>query len=110
MIALAVAFAIVGTWHGTLHQAGAKPFTVTASIHGLAGHNTVRYSGLDCRGTWRYLGRTGTAYRFRETITAGRSVSCKGTGVVTLTPVAGAKVAYVFRGGGIVARGTLTRS
>lgn len=102
---------VLGTWHGTLHQKGMAPFTVTATLRGLApsAHNTVRYSGLDCRGTWRYLGRSGRAYRFRETITAGRSTACKGVGKVALTPRAGGRLAYVFRGGGVVSRGTLTR-
>jgi hypothetical protein len=109
---LALLFTITGSWHGTLHQPGFAPFTVTATIHGLTGNarNTVHYSGLDCRGSWRFLGRDGTAYRFRETITAGKSASCKGTGTVTLRPVAGGRLAYVFHGGGIVSRGTLTRN
>ena len=34
MTALAIAFTILGTWHGTLHQSGFKPFTVTATIRG----------------------------------------------------------------------------
>jgi hypothetical protein len=103
---------VLGTWHGTLHQKGTAPFTVTATIRGLgtSAHNTVRYSGLDCRGTWRYLGRSGRAYRFRETITAGRSNACKGVGTVALTPRPGGKLGYVFRGGGVVSRGTLTRA
>jgi hypothetical protein len=106
--ALAIAFTILGTWHGTLHQSGFKPFTVTATIRGTHARNTVHYSGLDCRGTWTFLSHRGTTWRFRETITAGRSASCKGTGVVTLR-VDDGKLDYTFRGGGIVSRGTLYR-
>jgi hypothetical protein len=84
--ALAVLFTIVGTWHGTLHQQGFAPFTVTATIRG-----------------------TDASARFKETITAGRSASCKGTGVVTLRPVAGGGLSYTFVGGGVTSRGTLTR-
>jgi hypothetical protein len=111
LAAVASTGGVVGTWHGTLHQKGMAPFTVTATIRGLgsSAHNTVRYSGLDCRGRWRYLGRSGRAYRFRETITAGRSKACKGVGRVTLTPRSDGKLGYVFRGGGVVSRGTLSR-
>ena len=107
MTTVAIVFSIIGTWHGTLHQTGFKPFTVTAAIRGT--HGTVHYSGLDCRGTWRLLSHRGSTYRYRETIKAGRSASCKGTGTVTLKVVGGVRLAYTFRGGGILSRGTLTR-
>ena len=106
MIVLAVLFSVLGTWHGTLHQAGTKPFTVTVAIHGTTA--AVRYSGLDCRGTWKLISHRGATYRFRETITAGRSASCTGTGVVTLK-VSGRRLDYTFRGGGVVSRGVLRR-
>ncbi len=109
MTTVAILFSILGTWHGTLHQSGAKPFAVTATIRAGGGRNTVHYSGLDCRGTWRFLSHRGATYRYRETITAGRSASCKGTGTVTLKVLGGVRLAYTFRGGGIVARGTLSR-
>jgi hypothetical protein len=109
--ALAVLFTIVGTWHGTLNQQGFAPFTVSATIRGTdaSARNTVLYSGLDCRGTWRFIDHRAGAFRFKETITAGRSASCKGTGVVTLRPVAGGRLSYTFVGGGVTSRGTLTR-
>jgi hypothetical protein len=103
---------IVGTWTGVLMQSGMPNFRVTATIRSLRvgeDDNTVRYSGLDCRGTWMFRGRSGSTYRFLETITAGRSATCKGTGIVSLRVVVGGKLAYVFRGGGVESHGTLTR-
>ena len=81
---------------------------MTASIRSGVPHSTVQYSGLDCRGSWTFLSHRGSTYRFRELITAGRSTSCKGTGIVTLQ-VVGAHLQYTFRGGGVVSRGTLYR-
>lgn len=102
---------IAGTWRGVLTQRGLPAFTVTATIRSrdAAAGNTVLYSGLGCRGKWSFRGRDGNVYRFLETITAGRSKTCKGTGTVTLRPLPGGKLAYVFRGGGVESRGTLTR-
>jgi len=93
-----------------LHQRGLAPFSVTATVRSLTEpkRNTVHYAGIDCHGRWTYLGRSGSAYRFREVITGGRSTSCKGTGTVTLTPT-GQGMRYEFRGGGIVSRGVLYR-
>jgi hypothetical protein len=70
---------------------------------------TVHYTDIDCGGNWTYLGRDGSAYRFREVIDRGAGGECKGAGVVTLTPVADDRLAYVFRGGGIESRGPLSR-
>lgn len=100
----------VGRWRGELTQAGLRPFTVWATVRSLedASANHVRYSGLGCRGRWVPLGGDGTVYRFREEITAGRSKTCKGVGVVTLRRLAGRRIAYVFRGGGIESQGMLT--
>src|SRR5215216_1609268 len=66
----ASAFEIEGTWQGRLRQKGMKPFRVTAMIESLdePRHNSVTYTGIDCSGTWRFLGRAGEAYRFREVI------------------------------------------
>jgi branched-chain amino acid transport system substrate-binding protein len=103
---------IVGEWSGRLSQEGMAPFRVWATIRSLAGGagNRVRYSGLDCRGTWTPLRRRGSAYRFRENITAGRSDACKGTGTVTLRPTGDPDaLRYRFRGGGVTSHGTIRR-
>lgn len=118
-------FEITGRWHGELTQQGMKPFPVQARIASLErfDDNTVHYGenqapqprrgsatpGIDCSGTWEYLGASETAYRFRELIGKGESATCKGTGTVTLTPVSDDSVDYEFRGGGVVSRGVLDR-
>lgn len=100
---------VLGAWSGVLHQEGMDPFRVWAQVRSLrsAARNTVRYSGLDCRGTWAPLGGDGEAFRFREVITAGRSRTCKGAGIVTLRRD-GDRIAYRFRGGGVESRGVLS--
>jgi hypothetical protein len=104
-------FEITGSWAGELRQHGRKPFEVEARIVSLerSKQNTVRYGGLDCSGTWDFLGASATAYRFRELIDRGRSKSCKGKGTVELTPLSQNSVGYVFRGGGVTSRGELGR-
>ena len=104
-------FEITGSWRGQLNQQGMKPFTVRATIASLERFkdNVVTYSGLDCTGTWEYLGPSETAYRFREVIDRGRSAECKGTGTVTLTPLADDRLGYEFRGAGVVSKGDLQR-
>ena len=104
-------FEITGSWRGELTQQGMKPFTVRATIASLERFkdNVVTYSGLDCTGTWEYLGASDTAYRFRELIDRGRSARCKGAGTVTLTPLADDRLGYEFRGGGVVSKGDLQR-
>jgi hypothetical protein len=103
---------VIGVWQGTLHQTGLPPFTVKANVRSLKSpeRNSVHYTGIDCNGHWTYLGRSGSAYRFREVITGGRSATCKGSGTVTLTPAPRGDLRYVFRGGGVVSRGLLSRS
>jgi hypothetical protein len=105
-------FEITGDWEGRLTQRGTKPFEVRATIASLerSKQNVVRYSGLDCSGTWDYLGSSETAYRFRETIDRGASAKCKGTGTVELTPATDDSVDYVFEGGGVTSRGVLDRT
>ena len=104
-------FEITGEWRGRLTQKGLKPFTVTATIVSLerSKQNVVRYTGIDCAGTWDYLGATETAYRFREVIDRGAGKKCKGAGTVALTPLTDDRVDYVFRGGKITSRGVLAR-
>lgn len=104
-------FEITGAWQGELRQQGRKPFRVEARIVSLerSKQNTVRYTGIDCSGTWDYLGATQTAYRFRELIDRGAGKRCKGEGLVTLEPLSQNSVSYLFRGGGISSRGELKR-
>ncbi|MGZ5311893.1 MAG: hypothetical protein ACXWZK_09295 [Solirubrobacterales bacterium] len=104
-------FAIEGTWSGELPQANLKPFRVTATIGSLQdpAQNTVSYTGINCNGNWTYLGRQGTAYRFREQITGGKGGSCKGKGIVTLNPFDTDGVDYDFQGGGVQSAGVLAR-
>jgi hypothetical protein len=104
-------FEITGEWKGQLTQKGLKPFTVTATIVSLerSKQNVVRYTGIDCSGTWDYLGATSTAYRFREVIGRGRGGKCQGVGTVALTPLTDDRVGYRFAGGGITSEGVLTR-
>jgi hypothetical protein len=105
------AFEITGSWRGELTQQGMKPFEVQATIKSLERFkdNTVRYSGIDCSGTWEYLGASETAYRFHEVISNGRSDQCKGQGTVSLTPLSQNSVGYEFRGANVVSTGDLQR-
>ena len=50
----------------------------------------------------------GSDYRFREVIDRGRGGTCKGVGVVRLTPD-GDFLEYRFRGGGVESHGVLSR-
>ncbi|UUY05503.1 hypothetical protein LRS13_08290 [Svornostia abyssi] len=102
-----------GTWTGTLTQKMTQPFTVTATIRSFnrfTATNPVRYGApLRCRGHWRYLDRKGDVYRFRETITAGDSDTCKGSGTVSITWKGGDRATYRFTGGGVTSTGPLKR-
>jgi hypothetical protein len=100
-----------GTWHGRLEQEGLKPFTVTVTIGSLhdAARNPVRYSGLDCTGTWTFLRSGDGRFRFREVITAGKSATCKGAGTVTLVPSSAGALRYRFSGGGVSSAGVIRR-
>ena len=99
---------VLGSWSGELHQRGMRPFRVWAVVRSLhhSAANSVRYSGLDCRGTWKPLGGGAEAFRFRETITSGRSEACKGVGIVHLRRGEGG-LRYRFTGGGVESRGLL---
>lgn len=101
---------IIGRWEGRLHQRGLASFRVSANIRSLdaGGANTVAYSGIDCSGNWRYLGRRGPAFRFQEVIRRGRGGSCKGVGIVTLTPKRSRRLDYRFQGGGVESWGVLS--
>jgi len=116
-------FELLGTWKGELSQKGLDPFRVTATIRDLddPAANTVHYTGIDCGGNWTFLSeaeggvqtgdvtRVTPVYRFRELIDRGAGGSCKGEGIVTLTPQGDDRLGYRFRGGGIVSRGVLSR-
>ncbi len=104
-------FEITGEWEGRLTQQGLKPFTVRATIDSLerSKQNTVRYSGIDCSGSWDFLGADATAYRFRETIDSGAGGQCKGTGTVELVPLDDDTLEYSFSGAGVSSEGVLRR-
>lgn len=104
-------FSIEGRWAGELHQRGLRPFRVTVTIDSLerTKGNVVRYSGIDCGGTWEFLGADDSSYRFRELIDRGGGGDCKGTGTVRLTPLTQDRVAYEFSGGGVRSAGRLDR-
>ena len=106
-------FDIIGMWEGHLTQKGIKPFKMSATIGSLDDPklNTVHYTGIDCDGSWTYLGKKGEAFRFREVIDASEAKGdCKGEGIVTLTPTEDGRLEYVFVGGGVTARGVLVRT
>lgn len=102
---------ITGSWRGELQQKGLDDFRVEATIGSLddPAQNTVEYTGIDCGGNWAYLGRAGSAFRFREEIDRGAGGDCKGEGTVTLTPFSSDGVDYNFRGGGVESAGVLKR-
>jgi hypothetical protein len=103
---------ILGSWAGVLRQEGMPDFRVRANVASLDDQaaNRVFYTGIECGGTWAYLGFEGTVYRFRETIDRGAGGACKGVGTVTLLPAGQDAVGYEFRGGGVVSRGLLRRT
>ena len=106
-------FEIIGMWEGRLTQKGLKPFMVSATVGSLEDPklNTVHYTGIDCEGTWTYLGKEGEAFRFREVIDPNEAKGdCKGEGIVMLTPTENDRLTYVFTGGGVTARGVLVRT
>ena len=106
-------FEILGDWEGQLRQTGVKPFGIRVTIASLEQpkRNVVRYGGeIACSGTWEFLGKHQTAFRFREVIDSGGGGKCKGTGTVTLTPFDADGLDYEFRGGGIESAGTLKRA
>jgi hypothetical protein len=96
-----------GEWQGRLAQRGLPPFQIRASIRSRTdpSRNTVAYTGIDCRGNWRYLGRRGPDFRFREVIDRGRGGDCKGVGTVTLRYIGPDRLRYEFRGGGVASSG-----
>jgi hypothetical protein len=102
---------MTGSWRGELRQRGLKPFVVRATIRSPKDNrkSTVRYSRIDCSGTWTLSDVAGERARFREVIDRGRGGKCKGSGEVTLTLEGERRLGYVFRGGGVRSHGTLRR-
>jgi hypothetical protein len=103
---------VVGSWQGTLVQAGVKPFAIRVKIVSATdpGRNVVHYGGeIDCSGSWTYLGAEGSEVRFRELIDRGAGGDCKGSGRATVRPLAGdpPRLRYEFHGGGIASQGVL---
>ena len=96
-----------GRWRGALAQRGLKPFQIRVQIRSRtnSARNRVAYSGLDCAGTWTYLGRRGPDFRFREVIDRGRGGECKGSGTVILRYISAQRLRYEFRSGGVASSG-----
>lgn len=96
-----------GTWTGTL--IGVEP-SITATLR-LGDVDRIRFrGGIECRGVLTYVGRRGSAFRYRERITASSSRGCVRLGIVHLTPRANGTVVYQWWGGGLRARAILRRS
>jgi hypothetical protein len=110
---------IAGGWHGKLHQEGLAPFAVAVDI-GAGGTGRVAYTGIECGGKWTLRETQPSSpprYIFTEVITEGSGGSCKGAGIVTLSPIqrhspngpAYTRINYEFTGGGVTSRGLLHR-
>jgi hypothetical protein len=100
-----------GRWQGRLAQRGRLPFGISVTIRAPAeeGRSTVRYNGIECSGRWRFLGRSGKDFRFRELIELGAGGGCGATGVVTLRYISRDRLRYELRGGGAPISGFLRR-
>jgi hypothetical protein len=100
-----------GRWQGRLAKRGRLPFGISVTIRepGGEGPSTVRYNGIDCSGRWRFLGRSGEDFRFRELIAVGAGGGCGAAGVVTLRYISRDRLRYELRGGGGAISGFLRR-
>ena len=100
-----------GRWQGRLAQRGRLPFGISVTIRPPAeeGPSTVRYNGIECSGRWRFLGRNGEDFRFRELIEVGAGGGCGATGVVTLRYISRDRLRYELRGSGAPISGFLRR-
>jgi len=72
----AAAQSIVGTWTGTVNQAGEPPYPAEMTLTSPSSGSS-NYSSLRCGGTLSG-GGSGGAYRFRESITHGRATATSG--------------------------------
>jgi hypothetical protein len=90
-----------GRWQGRLAQRGRLPFGISVTIRAPAEEvpSTVRYNGIECSGRWRFLGRSGEDFRFRELVAEGAGGDCGATGVVTLRYISRDRLRYELRGG-----------
>jgi eukaryotic-like serine/threonine-protein kinase len=87
---------LAGTWSGTVRQTD-PALTVTVRIQLTAGSRdgTIAYPQLGCSGRLLLAGFNGASYTLEQGITSGQQ-SCD-SGVVTLTPQGGSKLAFAFR-------------
>lgn len=100
-----------GRWQGRLAQRGRLPFGISVRIRAPAeeGPSTVRYNGIECSGRWRFLGRSGEDFRFRELIAEGAGGDCGAAGIVTLRYISPDRLRYELRGGKAPISGFLRR-
>jgi hypothetical protein len=97
-----------GRWQGRLAQRGRLPFGISVTIRVPAGGtSTVNYNGIECSGRWRFLGRSGEDFRFRELIEAGAGGACSARGIVTLRYISRDRMRYELRGAGAPISGFL---
>ena len=87
---------LAGTWSATVRQTD-PALTVTVRIQLTAGSRdgTIAYPQLGCSGRLLLAGFNGASYTLEQGITSGQQ-SCD-SGVVTLTPQGGSKLAFAFR-------------
>ncbi len=87
---------LAGTWSGTVRQTD-PALAVTVRIQLTAGSRdgTIAYPQLGCSGRLLLAGFSGASYTLEQGITSGQQ-SCD-SGVVTLTPQGGSKLAFAFR-------------
>jgi serine/threonine protein kinase len=87
---------LAGTWSGTVRQTD-PALAVTVRIQLTAGSRdgTIAYPQLGCSGRLLLAGFNGASYTLEQGITSGQQ-SCD-SGVVTLTPQGGSKLAFAFR-------------
>jgi hypothetical protein len=98
-----------GRWQGRLAQRGRLPFGISVTIRVPFGGrpSTVRYNGIECSGRWKFLGRSGEDFRFRELIEVGAGGACSARGIVTLRYISRDRMRYELRGAGAPISGFL---
>ena len=110
---------IAGSWAGTLQQGRLPPFKIAVDITS-NGTARVAYTGIECGGDWTLDGVRPSIpprYVFTEKINQGPGGTCKGAGMVSLSPIQGhlpnrpayTRLNYRFTGGGVASRGLLHR-
>jgi serine/threonine protein kinase len=87
---------LAGTWSGTVRQTDpARTVTVRIQLTAGSRDGTIAYPQLGCSGRLLLAGFNGASYTLEQGITSGQQ-SCD-SGVVTLTPQGGSKLAFAFR-------------